>query len=170
MKPSKITEQSRRKKNAIKLLFVFLVVILIISDTVLFIVQLPITFFKYLKSEYQDFICKAPQWVRQGINVYCQHGLKHNIEWLKNLNIAEVLALDIDKMAAFADQNCVEGVDKVHIMGDLPGPADYKNTAININATGIGNLAFVALNHSDAKTGQKAFETINYLKNFYGIK
>jgi hypothetical protein len=96
-------------------------------------------------------------------------GLNHSLRHLISIR-NEIPYWNIERQAKYADKTCMETVEeqgkwlKDNGLETVRGMFDYWNT------TSVGNMAYVALNHSDPKIRDMALMLLKNYQSYHLIK
>jgi hypothetical protein len=138
------------KKILILSLLPFFVVVDVLYFTLKFIVRLPFFYWNELVLMFKAELLILPQDVREVLNMWDIHNLKHNAKYLGQIR-NELVFWEIEKQAGFVDRITKEMVDKDEIVmnGIYFAYLDEGFNPVSVNATAVGNLAYIALNAKD---------------------
>jgi len=98
-----------------------------------------------------------------------ENGLKHSHEHLAEMKYA-IGTLPIEKQAEYADLITVATIDNISapLMGhDMEDPLSMMQSVLRMNATSIGNMAYIALNHPAPGIAQKYRGILDKYRPFY---
>lgn len=129
------------------------------------IILLPVTAFLAQRKKFSEILSQLKHDVRKHLPYFDSNGLKHNIDHINSIRVEEFIHLPLEDQAKYSDimahQFCKSGQEAFSNEGS---EIDYAN----INVTGIGNAAYVCLNHPLMSEREKAHGILNKIE--YAIR
>jgi len=153
-------------------------VITFTGATVIFIAKLPSLYLSNMRTTWRGMITGFPEPAREFIKSWDIHGLRHNYHYIsENSTRIKVAMMPVEEQAEFADQMTVQFHPKkagkrkpfpvpfpiIHSPLDLWGEINMSA----INTTSIGNMAWLALYHSDEDTRNKCKSKLLEVKEYF---
>lgn len=109
--------------------------------------------------------------IRRRLGMFDSNGLRYSLEHLNSIK-KEILNYDIVKQAAYADAVTVNNCNNHDfiVISLLDIKEQNSGNYADINATSIGNLAYIHLFCKNKQLSDLAFKRLNLLKTKYAIK
>lgn len=148
-------------KTIVKILFHVVAVVAIAFDLAwrlpLNLIASPYYTYLQLVNSFQLHLARLPEKYRHLLPYYDCHGLRHNIDHLNKIDLVKMISQPVEEQARYADKICVDlckqNFTSIHI--GVPGK-DFE-----INATCIGNAAYVMLYHPQMNEREMAYKMLN---------
>lgn len=130
----------------------------------------------FMKIYFRKILLKSPEKVRTRLsNIYAFdfHGLLHNQDYLSQVNLRDfILNNTLEELSYYVDEHTYRAIiNSEHrfssIFDQYEKEVKIEYILPNLNATGIGNLAFVCLHHPDEQVKTNTKNTLEQLKEHY---
>lgn len=155
--------------------FFFMLTAQIMVQTIYFIVAIPVSFVKSQIMGFRSFLIQQPEEIRKLLKVYDTNGLLHNARYLSLETTRNYVAsLPVSKQIDFADFVTSKSVRKKRPYKDVSFDYDsliYSLKELDmtmVNATSIGNLAFLATYCDNEDLKLTAADTLEYIRGYFG--
>lgn len=160
---------SNKKRAIIKVLFFIIIPIGVFIDLFIFLYKIPVIFFRFVQHDYNSFISILPQGARREIKVFDVHGLRHNLDYLNNGQVRISVALtDLAEQSEYADKPTVESIDKsILTVNQWMSQLNENISFSNLNTTSIGNIAYLALHHTDESIKEIATDRLYQIEEYF---
>lgn len=120
---------------------------------------LPKAVFDEVVRSFRYELTQMPHKIRKHFPYYDTHGLKHSTEYLQSIRIDEMIKWTFEEQAEYADKIvvnfCKEGASSEF---------EHEIHYMDINATSIGNAAYIILNHPSLEEREKAYQVMNKIE------
>lgn len=158
------------KKLSIKLRLGLLFLLVIILNTMAYpfclVVEVFSAFYDFQVRSWKNAIVQLPQRYRAELKQFDENGLRHNHAHLEQIKM-EIATWPIKKQAEYVDE-----VTKKEVDDGYPSLALFLQTTEGIdftklNATSVGNLAYMVLHHPEESRQIEALNILNQIKEYF---
>jgi hypothetical protein len=161
----------------------FVLVLLPVLVILIWILKLPYSLWKDLKTGYLAFLTACPEEIRRILKGFDNNGLRHNIQYINDIKVRnQVAVMPVEQQCDFVDIRTHSSFYK-----DKPHPGNRQSLPIEIagieiqplwksvehinissaNTTAIGNLAWMSLYHWDEDFRKAATDKLNEIREYY---
>lgn len=163
-------------------IFTILAIVNILANLFVWIINLPADFLKAQKVAFKAMMSKIPHVGRKTLPKWFDYyGLRYDINYLQSLSLKDMVLLEDEELADYVDEVtynfCKKKKRKV-----MPYIPLYPNIATlnasdddddisfrNLNATSLGNIAYLSLNHPNHEERQQANSLLIKIRKHYTI-